>query len=160
MVEPFADSLYLVCENIRSLYNIGAIFRTADGARVTRLYLCGYTPQPPRREISKVALGAEESVPWEYWAQSWRLVEHLRAEGLQIVALENRVPARESMDYRQFRPRYPLALLVGNEVSGLSASLLRRANCIIELPMHGQKESLNVSVACGIALYELDRWRR
>jgi tRNA G18 (ribose-2'-O)-methylase SpoU len=160
MSEPFADPLYLVCENIRSLYNVGAIFRTADAAGVTRLYLCGYTPQPPRREISKVALGAEESVPWEYHAQGWRLVEQLKRRSLQVVALENRIPGQTALDYRRLRPRYPLALLIGNEVTGLSSGLLRRADQIIELPMRGQKESLNVSVACGIALFELNGWRR
>ena len=155
----FMEPLYLVCENIRSLYNVGAIFRTADAAGVTRLFLCGYTPQPPRGEISKVALGAEENVLWEHHVQSWRLIERLRARGVQIVALENHVSDKTTLDYREFRPDYPLVLLVGNEVTGLSAGLLRRADSIIELPMYGQKESLNVAVACGIALYELNRWR-
>ena len=159
MIGSFSEPLYLVCENVRSLYNVGALFRTAEGAGVTRLYLVGYTPQPPRPEIAKVALGAERSVPWEHWAQGWRLIERLKGQGVQIVALENHVAGRISTNYRRFRPRFPLALLVGNEVSGLSVGLLRRSDRIIELPMHGWKRSLNVAVATGIALYELDRWR-
>jgi tRNA G18 (ribose-2'-O)-methylase SpoU len=159
-MKPFDDALYLVCENIRSLYNVGAIFRTADAAGVTELYLCGYTPHPPRKEISKVSLGAEESVPWEYHQQSWHLIEHLKVQGVQIVALENRVVCQSTLDFHRFRPCFPAALLLGNEVTGLSDGLLRRADGIIELPMYGQKESLNVAVACGIALYELNRWRR
>ncbi len=160
MTRSFSEPLYLICEDVRSLYNVGALFRTAEGAGVTRLYLVGYSPQPPRREISKVALGAEWSVSWEHWAQGWRLIERLKSQGVQIVALENHVTGRISINYRRLRPRFPLALLVGNEVSGLSAGLLRRSDQLIELPMHGAKKSLNVAVACGIALYELDRWRR
>jgi len=155
----FAQELYVICQNIRSLYNVGSIFRTADGAGVTKLYLCGYTGHPPRKEISKVALGAEESVPWEHHPQAWRLIERLRAQGVQIVALENNIGG-ESLDYRRFRPRFPLALLLGNEVKGLSDKLLKRADAIIHIPMYGRKESLNVAVAFGIAVYELNRWRR
>jgi 23S rRNA (guanosine2251-2'-O)-methyltransferase len=155
----FAQELYVVCHNIRSLYNVGSIFRTADAAAVTRLYLCGYTGHPPRREISKVALGAEKTVLWERHAQTWRLLERLKAGGVQIVALENNIASPSTELYR-FRPQFPVALLLGNEVSGLSPALLERADCIVHIPMYGQKESLNVAVACGIAVYELNRGRK
>lgn len=148
----------MVCHNIRSLYNVGSIFRTADAAGVTKLYLCGYTGRPPRREISKVALGAEEMVPWEHHYQTWWVLERLRSQGVQIVALENCVEG--SIDYRRLRPRFPLALLLGNEVRGLSPGLLRRSDVVIHIPMHGRKESLNVAVAFGIAVYGLNCRRR
>lgn len=154
----FKEELYVVCHNIRSLHNVGSIFRTADGAGVTKLYLCGYTGRPPRPEIQKVALGAERTVPWEAHHQTWRVLDRLKSWGAQIIALENNVPG--SVDYREVRPRFPVALLLGNEVEGLSRGLLRRADVVMSLPMHGSKESLNVAVAFGIAVYELNRWRR
>ena len=154
----FRDELYVVCHNVRSLHNVGSIFRTADGAGVTKLYLCGYTGHPPRPEISKVALGAENAVPWEHHYQTWRVLDRLRAQGVQIIALENRVEG--SVDYRDVRPRFPAALLLGNEVKGLSPGLLKRADVIMHIPMHGVKESLNVAVAFGIAVYKLNEWRR
>jgi tRNA G18 (ribose-2'-O)-methylase SpoU len=153
----FTESFFAIGQNIRSLHNVGAIFRTADAAAITKLYLGGYTPCPPRPEISKVALGAECSVPWERCAQTWRTIEQLRGQGVQIIALENNVG---SVEIYKFRPRFPVGLLVGNEVAGLSPAMLRRADAVIGLPMYGQKESLNVSVAFGIAVYELNRWRK
>jgi 23S rRNA (guanosine2251-2'-O)-methyltransferase len=155
----FTQEFYVVCDNIRSTFNVGAIFRTADAAGITKIYLCGYTPTPPRYEIEKVALGAEKSVPWEHVAQTWRLLERLRAQGVQIVALENNIDL-PTIDYREFVPKFPIALVLGNEVTGLSPALLRRADAIITLPMHGKKESLNVAVAFGIASYRLNEHRR
>jgi tRNA G18 (ribose-2'-O)-methylase SpoU len=154
----FRDKLYVVCHNIRSLHNVGSIFRTADGAGVTKLYLCGYTGHPPRKEISKVALGAENAVPWEYHYQTWRVLDRLKAQGVQIIALENNIPG--SVDYRKVYPRFPTALLLGNEVEGLSPGLLKRADVIVHIPMHGVKESLNVAVAFGIAVYKLSERRQ
>ncbi len=154
----FTQELYVVCHNIRSLHNVGSIFRTADAAGVTKLYLCGYTGHPPRKEINKVALGAEKTVSWEYHPQTWRVLERLKSWGVEIVALENNIDSPSTELYR-FRPQFPVALLLGNEVSGLSSTLLQRADHIVHIPMYGRKESLNVSVACGIALYELNRWR-
>ncbi len=154
----FNQELYVVCHNIRSLHNVGSIFRIADGAGVTKLYLCGYTGYPPRPEIGKVALGAEDVVPWKRHYQTWRVLDRLRAQGVQIIALENDIPG--SADYHEVRPRFPVALLLGNEVEGLSRGLLRRADVVMHIPMHGVKESLNVAVAFGIAVYELNRRRR
>ena len=156
---------------------MGSLFRTADAFGVAKLYLCGYTGTPPRKEISKVALGAEEIVPWEKRAQTWKLVEELQGRGIMVVALEigssarlqprqaissARIYPRQSATLKSrttstpihlWHPKFPLALVVGNEVSGVSPGVLSRADAIVHIPMLGQKESLNVSVAAGVALY-------
>ena len=154
----FSQKLYVICHNIRSLHNVGAIFRTADAAAVTKVYLCGYTGHPPRKEISKVSLGGEDKVPWEHHFQTWRIVERLQANGIAVVALENNIKFK-SEDIWDFEPHFPLALLIGNENTGLSEGLLKRADSIISIPMFGLKESLNVSVAMGIGVYDLNRKR-
>ncbi len=154
----FKEKFYVICHNIRSLHNVGSIFRTADGAGVDKVYLTGYTGYPPRKEISKVALRAEECVRWERRHDTWRVIENLKKEGVKIIALEA-VPGK-SIDYRNFKPKFPLALMLGNEVRGISTSLLKRSDHIIHLPMHGKKKSLNVSVAFGIAAYEINSTRR
>jgi tRNA G18 (ribose-2'-O)-methylase SpoU len=141
---------YVVCDNIRSLENVGSIFRTADAAGVSKVFLCGITGKPPRHKISKAALGADEFIAWEYHAQCWRLVEKLRKEGVYVVALEQ---TKNSQDIQKFQPKFPLAIVLGNEIKGVSSSVLKRVDCAIEIPMFGKKESLNVSVAFGIAAY-------
>ena len=143
---------FVICDNIRSLYNVGSIFRTADALGVTKIYLCGITGKPGQKGIDKVALGAERAVPWEHYWHAWRLVEKLKKEGIFIVALEQTM---KSTDIEKFKPKFPLALIVGNEVSGVSPSLLKRADAVIHIPMWGLKESLNVVVAFGIAAYEI-----
>ncbi len=143
---------YLILHNVRSAYNVGSIFRTADAAGVNKMYVCGYSPTPDNKKVAKTALGAEKIVPWEYYKQTWRLLEKLKKDGMQIVALEQ---TKKSVDYKKFRPRFPLALVVGNEVRGLSKRILKYCDEIIEIPMRGKKESLNVSVAVGIAIFKL-----
>jgi 23S rRNA (guanosine2251-2'-O)-methyltransferase len=150
--------LHLVLHNIRSILNVGAIFRTADAVGVKKIYLTGYTPIPETRgrkfgndRLKKTALGAEKTVPWEYHAHAWRLLEKFKTEGIHIVALEQ---SSKSVDYRHYKPKFPLALVVGNEVRGLSEEILKKCDAVVELPMKGKKESLNVSVAAGIALYK------
>lgn len=142
----------VICDDIRSLYNVGSIFRTGDAAGVDKIYLCGITGRPGRpksdEKLGKVALGAEKTVAWEYRKQAWRLLDELKAQGFEIVSLEL-TPA--SVNYVDFQPRFPLALVIGNEVEGVKPPLLRRSDRCIEIPMHGAKESLNVSVAFGIA---------
>ena len=144
----------VICDGLRSLFNVGSVFRTADGAGVNKVYLCGITGKPDtdkaERKISKVALGAQKYVKWEYAKQSWRLVEKLKKEGYQIVSLEQTL---KSVDYAEFKPKFPLALIIGNEGKGVKKSLLSRSDKIIDIPMRGQKESLNVSVAFGIVAY-------
>ena len=143
---------YIICDNLRSRFNVGSIFRTADALGVTKIYLGGITPCPPHPEIHKVSLGATETVPWEHVRQAWRLVENLKERGVQIIALEQ---TKKSIDYTKFKPRFPVALIVGNEVNGVSKNLLKRADKVIHIPMHGKKESLNVSVAFGVAGFRI-----
>ncbi|MEK7649774.1 MAG: TrmH family RNA methyltransferase [Patescibacteria group bacterium] len=156
------EELVIVLHNIRSLHNVGSVLRTADGAGVSKVYMTGYTPSPVdemgrvRKEIAKTALGAEESVAWECTADISRLIAKLKKEGFYIVALEQ---TPDAVDYRSFAPREPLALIVGNEVRGLSGALIEKVDASIVIPMRGKKESLNVSVAAGIALYRLTDMR-
>lgn len=150
--------VYLVLDNIRSRENVGSIFRTADAVGVSKIYLCGITPRPNQYQgetdkIAKTALGAEKWVPWEYHKQTWRMLENLKKEGVNIVALEQ---TEESVNIFKFNPEFPLALVLGNEVKGLSSQILKYCDKKISIPMYGKKESLNVSVAAGVALYQLN----
>ncbi len=147
---------YVVCDNLRSLENIGSIFRTSDALGVNKIYLGGICGHPPNQKISKTALGAESWIMWEYHWQVWRIIERLKNQGFLIVALEQ---TKKSLPYNKFKPKFPLALVVGNEIKGVSPSVIRRADKIIYLPMFGQKESLNVAVAFGIAGYWINQWR-
>lgn len=144
------ERFVLILPNIRSGHNVGAMFRTADGAGADKLYLCGYTPHPPHTQVDKVSLGAEKWVPWEYAKQAGRLIKKLKAEGCQIVALEE---TPKSGTIYKWSPKFPLALIVGNEKTGVSKSLLKLCDKAVHLPMKGKKNSLNVSVAAGIAMY-------
>lgn len=152
----FKQQFYLVLDNIRSALNVGAIFRTADAARVDKIYLCGYTPTPDNDKVKKTALGAEKTVAWKKFAQTWQLIEKLKKDGTMIVALEQ---DKKSIDYRKLKPKFPMALIVGNEVKGLSKNILKRSDKIIAIPMYGRKESLNVAVATGIAAYRINEKR-
>jgi tRNA G18 (ribose-2'-O)-methylase SpoU len=145
-----AAHFILIAPDIRSAHNVGALFRTADGCGVDYIYLVGYTPQPPRPDIAKVALGADTWVPWEHKKSLIRLVKSLQKSGVYVVALEKTADSVE-IDKSEFTG--PLALIVGNEVDGVPASVLRLVDKVVHIPMHGQKESLNVSVAAGIAMY-------
>lgn len=159
--------IFVILHSIRSAHNVGSIFRTADAAGVDKIYLCGYTPTPETSDkgqaiskISKTALGAEKTVAWEQYKQTWRLLEKLKKDGVKIVALEQ---DKKAIDYRKFKiplrngvPEWSsLVLVLGNEVDGLSKEILKYADKIIAIPMYGQKESLNVSVAAGIALFKI-----
>lgn len=146
--------IYVLVENIRSLYNVGAIFRTADGAGVTKILLTGITGRPPHREIHKVALGAEESVPWEYFPESVRLVEKLKRENVQIAVLES---VEDSIPYYEADYRFPLCLVVGHEYNGVSEAVVKKADLLVHIPMRGKKISLNVAVAFGIVVYEISK---
>ncbi|MFA5070545.1 MAG: TrmH family RNA methyltransferase [Patescibacteria group bacterium] len=153
---PFKPSktLILIAHNIRSLYNVGSLFRTGDAAGVGKLVLSGYTGYPPREKLSKVALGAEKTVPWEKVNDLGRYLAKLQKEGFQIVALEI---GKKGIDFQKFKPKFPLALVIGNEKRGLSKAIINKADKCIFIPMRGRKESLNVSVAAGVALYEILR---
>jgi tRNA G18 (ribose-2'-O)-methylase SpoU len=143
-----------VLENIRSLWNVGSVFRSADAAGLESLVLAGFTGRPPRAEISKTALGAEESVPWDEAASAAEAVGRFRAEGRFVIALER---TGASVPVAEAEVRFPCAVLLGNEVSGLGEEALARADLVCHIPMHGVKGSLNVAVAAGVAFYELRR---
>jgi tRNA G18 (ribose-2'-O)-methylase SpoU len=146
----------LVLHNIRSTHNVGAIFRTADAAGIDKLYLVGYTPAPvdrfgrQRADIIKAALGAEKMVVWESVPEIEPLLRDLKKSGMQIVAVEQ---APNSVDYRQVAVAEPVVFVFGNEVEGLPKEVLEKCDVIAEIPMQGQKESLNVSVAVGVTLF-------
>jgi tRNA G18 (ribose-2'-O)-methylase SpoU len=139
----------LIVPNIRSAHNVGAMFRIADAFAVEKIYLCGYTPNPPKRKISKVALGAEEWIDWEQIDNTSRLIKELKQNDFEVVGLEKNESSQTITD-TSFSDK--MALIVGQEVSGLDQELLDECDKIIHIPMHGNKESLNVSVATGIAL--------
>lgn len=146
------SNLYVVLDNIRSRENVGSIFRTADAAGISKIYLCGITPTPPHEKISKTALGSEKWIPWEHHKQTWRLLEKLKKDKMNIVGIEQ---AKGSVNIFDFKPKRPLVLIVGNEVKGLSPKILSYADKKIFIPMHGKKESLNVAVAFGIVVYAI-----
>ena len=141
-----------VLENIRSLGNVGSIFRSADAVRFEQLYLCGYTGHPPRLEIEKTALGATESVPWSYWSRSTEALAWLAESGYQILGLE--ITTR-SLPLVEIELVPPVAIVVGNEVEGIGDETLALCDHAVELPMQGMKESLNVAVAFGVIAYQL-----
>lgn len=150
--------LYVILHNVRSTHNVGAILRTSDGAGANKVYLCGCTPIPvdrfgrKRHDIAKTALGAEDMVPWEHADDVLTLIANLKAEGVRVVAVEQ---CGWSVRYDTLTLDQPTALVFGEEVHGLPDDILRAADLVAEIPMHGKKESLNVSVAAGIALYQV-----
>lgn len=144
--------MILIAHNIRSLHNVGSIFRSCDAFGIERLYLTGFTGAPPRPEIAKVALGGEHRISWEKVEDLRSCMQQLREKGYQMIALENGVKAQS---IHTFKTEQPMALIVGNEVNGIDADVLAQCDQCIEIPMLGNKKSLNVSVATGIALFAL-----
>lgn len=152
----------LVIHNVRSAHNVGAMFRTADGAGIDEIILSGYTATPPRenalhyteaeKSFQKTALGAEKYVSWRKVASLRTVFTGLKKEGFCIAALEQN---EKSIPYQEYRVIGKIALLVGNEVRGIDAKILKQCDVILEIPMRGKKNSLNVSVATGIALYQI-----
>lgn len=154
--------LVAILHNIRSVHNVGSMFRTADGAGVLKLYLTGFTPTPVdrfgefRKDLMKTSLGSERTVAWEFSRNPTRVFQKLKREGFALIALER---APNAVPYgawpRTVNGKKKFALIVGHEVGGLSPAMLNRADRVFDIPMRGKKESLNVSVAFGIAVYEL-----
>ncbi len=152
--------VYVVLNSIRSNYNVGSIFRTSDGAMIEKLYLCGYTPYPPKqdsaggkKEILKTALGATESVKWEYVKDPKEVILNLKNEGVKICALEL---TDKSIPYHQVKKEdFPLCVIIGNEITGVSQDLINLCDFSIEIPQYGIKQSLNVAVAYGVMIFEL-----
>lgn len=149
-----------IIHNVRSVHNVGSMFRTADAAGISKLYLTGFTPSPLNRfkefipQFSKVALGAEKTISWEKVDSPGEVIKKLKKENFKILALEQ---SSRSISYSHasLKKYSKIAIVVGNEVKGLSPSLLKAADRVIEIPMHGEKESLNVGVAFGIAVFAL-----
>lgn len=148
----------VILHNIRSVENVGAMFRTADAAGVDKIYLTGYTPAPidrfgrKRRDLAKSALGAEEFVNWEQKINISTLISKLKEENYQIIAIEQ---AKNSVDYKKVKLKKRNAFIVGAEVTGIPKNILEKCDVIAEIPMRGKKESLNVSVALGIVLFQV-----
>ncbi len=148
----------VLLHDIRSTHNVGSMFRTSDAGGVGRIYLSGYTPTPldkfnrPRKDIAKVALGAEKTIPWEYLDDPIKLIKKLKKEGFEIVGLEQ---SSKSVDYKKYTPKKPMLFIVGSEVVGMDKKLLDLCDKIVEIPMKGAKESLNVSVAFGVSLFRV-----
>lgn len=142
----------VVLDNIRSLHNVGAIFRTCDGAGVNKVYLCGMTGTPPRREITKTAIGAEDTIEWEYRRYTLRLIKKLKAEGYTICSLEKNDKSKvyNSVDYPK-----KVCLVVGHEIKGVNPKVLELSDHVVHIPMRGNKESLNVATAFGISIYQM-----
>ena len=146
--------VFALLENVRSLYNVGAFFRTADATGLRKLYLCGITGRPPHAGIRKTALGAEASVPWQYAADPMPQLTRLRAEGCELAAIETSV---RSVDLYDWEPAFPVCLIFGNEIDGISQDLSALADTHVRIPMLGAKHSLNVATAGGVVIYELLR---
>jgi 23S rRNA (guanosine2251-2'-O)-methyltransferase len=161
-VEEFRQSeknqIIVVLENIRSAYNVGSVYRTADAFLLQSLYICGYTAHPPHKEIKKTALGAEETVDWRYFNKSSEAIEELRKEGYKVFAVEQ---AADSCPLQQveFDKNGKVAVIFGNEVSGVEQSTLALCDGCIEIPQLGMKHSLNIATAAGVVLWELVRTR-
>ena len=145
-------SIRLLVHNVRSLWNVGSFFRTCDALAVERIYLTGYTAKPPRLEITKTAIGAEATVPWEHADDPLAVVEALKKDGWRIVSLEI---APRAEDLSAFIPTDKTCLVVGHELSGVPKEILALSDAVVQIPMLGAKESLNVAVAAGIALHHL-----
>ena len=143
---------YVICHNIRSRENVGSIFRTADAFGVDKIFFVGFTPVPPHEKISKTALGAENWISWEKIYFVSRLITRLKKEGFEIVALEQ---SRKSIDIRKYRSKKSVVLIIGNEIKGIPSFILKKCDKIVEIPMRGKKESLNVSVAAGIVIFHI-----
>jgi 23S rRNA (guanosine2251-2'-O)-methyltransferase len=154
---PHAE-IILILHDIRSSENVGSMFRTADAAGVSRIYLTGYTPSPTDRfgranaKLSKSALGAETKVRYEKFPDIFELIQHLKSEGVQIIAVEQ---AEHAVPYMGLRTETSAAFILGNEVEGIPKDVLDACDVVVEIPMHGEKESLNVSVAAGIILFHV-----
>jgi len=144
----------ILVENIRSVHNVGSVFRSADGFGADKIYLTGYTAHPPREDLHKTALGAEDAVPWEYIENPTNAAESIKNQGITLVLVEH---THDSKSIYKIDFQFPICFIVGNEVTGVSEELSRLADIHVELPMRGIKQSLNVSVAVGVAGYEFAR---
>lgn len=159
-VEEFKQTdkipLVIILDNIRSMHNVGSVFRTSDAFLVNRIILCGFTPRPPHRDINKTALGATETVNWQYQESTLDAVNELKAEGYKIYGIEQ-VDNSIELEKFTFDKNEKIAIVLGNEVEGVDEEVLKQCDGSIEIPQFGTKHSLNVSVAAGIVIWELSR---
>lgn len=146
------NPVFAVLDNVRSLYNVGAIFRTSDAVLLDKLYLCGITGAPPRKEISKTALSADETVPWEYREDAVDVIKELKEKGVQIVAVEL---AHGAKKYCEAKYKFPVCLIFGHEVEGISDEVMELVDMSVTIPMLGRANSLNVATCYGIIMYEV-----
>jgi len=144
--------MIIIAHNIRSLHNVGSIFRSADAFAVEKIYLTGYTGAPPRSEIAKTALGSENRVAWEKVDDLFLVINKLKAEGYSVIGLEN---GKDTKFINDWHSEKPVALVLGSEVEGIDPEVVKQLDDLVEIPMLGQKRSLNVSVAAGIAMFVL-----
>jgi tRNA G18 (ribose-2'-O)-methylase SpoU len=151
---PSVCPVYGLLDNVRSAWNVGSMFRSADAAGLAGLYLCGITATPPRADLEKTALGAQRSVPWDYWPRTEDALDALREREVQLVALEC-APAARPFDAGDYR--FPVCFVVGHEVDGVAPSIVERCDHAAAIPMHGLKRSLNVAVSFGLMAYALRR---
>ena len=158
-VEEFKRSdkipIIVVLENVRSAYNVGSVFRTADAFLLQAIYICGYTAHPPHKEIKKTALGAEETVEWKYFKQVQEAIEQLRNDGFKVYAVEQAENSYklQALSFEQEK----LAVIFGNEVTGVEQTTIEKTDGCIEIPQLGMKHSLNIATAAGVVLWELVR---
>lgn len=161
-VEEFKQSekipVIVVLENIRSAYNIGSVFRTADAFLLEGIYICGYSAHPPHKEIKKTALGAEESVHWKHFKTAKEAIEELRRDGYKIYSVEQAENSNKLQDF-SIKPNEKIAFVFGNEVTGVEQSTIELSDGCIEIPQLGMKHSLNIAVAAGVVLWEMVRRR-
>lgn len=156
--QSFKDSektpLIIILDNIRSLNNIGAVFRTADAFLIEKIYLCGITAKPPHKDIQKTALGATDSVDWEYAENTLEVIKKLKTQGVFIASIEQ---AQESVSLENFKtsPNQKYAIVMGHEVKGVQQQVVNQSDGVIEIPQYGTKHSLNISVSCGVVIWDL-----
>ncbi len=148
----------VVLDNVRSIYNVGSMMRTSDAFRCTKMVLCGITVQPPHKDLMKTALGAENSVQWEYASNTSDAIRELKSQGYLVVAVEQTYTSKSLSEYH-FNAQQPIAFVFGNEVDGVSEEALQWCDCCLEIPQFGSKHSFNVSVTCGMILWEYAKQR-
>jgi 23S rRNA (guanosine2251-2'-O)-methyltransferase len=158
VIDTHRMPVYGLLDNIRSMYNVGSMFRTSDGAFLQKIFLTGYTATPEKNEVRKTALGAADTIPWEYSRDPIPILQHLKSLNVSIIVLEH---TTKSIPYYEVQPDvFPACIVVGNELTGVSDSILEYADLAIEIPMFGIKQSLNVAVAYGIVLFDMVRLYR
>lgn len=148
--------LVMVLDNVRSLHNVGSVLRTADAFRIEAVYMCGITATPPSAEIHKTALGAEDSVNWQYFEDTMQAVDKLKNEGYTVLAVEQ-VEGSLKLGNFAFEPQKKYALIMGNEVKGVRQDVVDACHQALEIPQYGTKHSMNVSVTAGIVMWEVER---